>query len=61
MASFDDFLGLFCDCDWAKGQQKRKIKKSYRLVFEKIAQIQKNNVAVTLKVYYSERPYQSFI
>ena len=61
MASFDDFLGLFCDCDWAKGPKKRKTKKSYRLVFEKIAQTQKNNVAVTLKVYYSERPYQSFI
>ena len=61
MASFDDFLGLFCDCDWAKGPKKGKTKKSYRLVFQKIAQTQKNNDVVTVKVYYSERPYQSFV
>ena len=34
-SSFDDFLGLFCDCDWAKGPKWRKTKKSYRLVFWK--------------------------
>ena len=34
-ASFDDFLGLFWDCSWAKGPKREKTKNSYRLVFWK--------------------------
>ena len=51
MASFDDFLGLFWDCKWGIGAKKWKTKKSYRLVFQKIAKTQMHNVVVTLKVY----------
>ena len=36
MATFDDFLGLFWDCDCTIGPKKGKTKKSYRLVFQKI-------------------------
>ena len=59
-ATFDVFWVYFAIAIEQNVQKKEK-QNSYRLVFQKIAQNQKNNVGVTLKVYKSERPYQSFM